>query len=178
LPECGLGVGDQNFSELGIASHLAELAIVGHIRGVLFWKCNQRGLSSTVEPRTYAHARRRRWAVAMQMRDNDRAAIELDYAETPWHAFAKEQLETLPQHCLRNQITRAILLAPVEAMGKAGITGFARRILDCSAFTTDLQLEAAAGRRRGQSERDTTANARRERRNARSQDRVLTRWPY
>src|SRR5262245_53839420 len=107
------------------------------------------------------------------MRDDNRTAIELDHAKTPRHAFAKEQLETMPQHCLRNQITRATLLAPVEAMRKACITGFARRILDCSAFTTNLQLEATAGRGRRQSERDATANVRRQRRNAGTQDRVL-----
>jgi hypothetical protein len=135
-------------------------------------------LSGAVETGAHAHARWCAWAVAVEVRDDDRAAIELDHAEPPRHALAKEQLVAMPQHRFRNQITGTVLRAPIEAMREAGVAGFARRILHRCAIATDLQLEAVTGRRRGQPERDTAANARRQRRNTGPQDRVLARRPH
>ena len=64
---------------------------------------DQRGLSGPVEIGDDAHARRRRRAVAMQMRDDDGPAIELDEAEPPRHALAKEQFVAVMQQSFPKQ---------------------------------------------------------------------------
>ena len=166
LAERGLGVGDQDLAEFRIAGHFAKLAIVGHVRGILLRDRDQGRLSGAVEIGDDAHARRRRRAVAMQMGDEDRSAIELDHAEPPRHALAIEQLVAVVEQRFGNEFAGAVLRAPVEPLRQADTAGLARRILHRAAIAADLQLETAARRRRGEPERDAAAQARRQRRHA------------
>ena len=122
LTERRLGVGDQDLAEFRIAGHFAQLAIVSHVRGVLLRDRDQSGLSGAVEIGGNAHARRRRRAVAVQMGDDDRPAIEFDEAKPPRHALAIEQLVAVVEQRFGNELAAAVLRAPIEpaATGRRG----------------------------------------------------------
>ena len=168
LSERRFGVGNQDFAEFRIAGHFAKLAIVGHVRGILLRNCDKRRLPCFVEAGDDVHARRRRRAIAMQMGDHDRSAIELDHAEPPRHAFAVKQFVAVMQQRFGNELAGAVLRAPVEPLRQACAARLPRRILHCSAVAADLQFELAARRRGSKPKRDTAATARRQRRHAAS----------
>ncbi len=114
----------------------------------------------------------------MHMRDDDRAAVELDDAEPPRHALAVKQFVAVMQRRFRNQFAGAILGTPVEPVRQAFAAGLARRILHRAAVAADLQFELTARRRGSQPERDAAAAAGRQRRDARAQDRIFARRPH
>ena len=63
-----------------------------------------------------ANTRRRSYTIAMQMGDNDRAAIKPDDAEPPRHALTKKKLIAVVQGRFRKQFTRAVLDFPFEPL--------------------------------------------------------------
>ena len=98
-------------------------------------------MAGAVDMGAHAHARRCGRTVAVQVRDDDRTAIELDHAEPPRHAFAIKQFVAVVQRRVRDQLAAAILSPPIEPLRQANPAGFARRILHRPAIAADLQFQ-------------------------------------
>ena len=88
LTDRGAAVGDQHAAEFRIAGHLAQMRIVGHVRGVLFRQRQRHRRAALVELELQPHAGAF-GGVAVQMRDHHRPDIELHGADPPRRALAE-----------------------------------------------------------------------------------------
>ena len=87
-PTARAAVGDQDAAEFRIAGHLAQLRIIGHVRRVLVRQRDRDRRAALVELELEPHAAALD-RIAMKMRDDDRAGIELHGADAPGRALAE-----------------------------------------------------------------------------------------
>src|SRR5260221_8334891 len=114
----------------------------------------------------------------MQMVYHGGPALELHQPEARVQPLAKEKIVAVMEHRVREQLAFLRLRLPVEADGQALLAGLARRILHGAAVAALLQLEAPERGSRRKAERDTAACRGRQRRQPRTQDRVLALLPF
>ena len=172
LADGGAAVGDQHAAEFRIAGHLAQMRIVGHVRGVLRRQrdCDRRAALVELEFEPHPAALDR---VAMQMRDHDRTGIELHGADAPRRALAKVRIGRDLHRGFRHKRAAGIDIAERQPRRQARRAGVARRIDDGAAIEADLQGEAPLRRRGGEAMRGAAAHALRAERLPRPPQRIL-----
>ena len=173
LADGGFAVADQHLAEPGVAAHLAQHRVVGHVGGLRFGESDQHRLAGAVEPRADLDARGGIGHVAMQMQHQRGAGIQPYQAQAPGQALAEEEVVAVGQCGLAQQFACAALLAPLQLHRQAAVAGFARGVLDGAAVVALLQLEAAFRGGGRHAQRHPSALAGRQRRQPRAQQRVL-----
>jgi hypothetical protein len=181
LADRGHAVGDKHFAQLGVADHLAQHGIVGHVVGFLLGQCDQDGLSGTVEPGGNAHARggatcqRRRGAGQVNHQRGTR--VKLHQPQPPRQPLAKKQVVAVVQGRAGEQRAVAALFAPTQAHAGTAHASLARRVQHRRAVLALLKFKAPHRGRGREAQRDAAARRRRQVDLPRAQDRVLAPGP-
>ena len=177
LADLGLAVGDEDLPELGVAGHLAQHLVVGHVFALLGRKSDQHRGAGAIKARADVDAHRlrvlRRRDVAVQMDDHRRPGVEPHQAQPPRQPLAIERVVAVVEHGLAQQFAGAGLRRPLQLGREAAVAGIARRVLHRLAALAHLQLEPALGGGRGHAERGAAARPRRQVHLPGAQHRVL-----
>src|SRR5712691_7180928 len=101
---------DQNATELRITCHLAQMRVISHVRRILLRQryCDRRTTLVELEFKPYAGAL---YPIAMKMRNDDRAGIELDGPHPPRRALAEVRIRRCLHGRFRDQCAAGIHIA-------------------------------------------------------------------